>query len=266
MESFIEFKNQRVYYHTIGNGSKAMLAFHGFGQVGKDFEAFESSLSEQFTIYSFDLFHHGQTSYDGKPITKTELKNWIENFLTEKGIDKFSVIAFSLGGRVAFTLMELFEGRVEYAFLLAPDGMKINPAYRFVASTHLGAWCYSLVVNYPGLFLAPLKLAKNLGIIEEKLYQFFINQMRTREKREKVFKVWVTFREIIPNLKNIQRIVNEGKVNFNLILGKKDLVIRVAFSKNLMSGITDKNSLHVIKSGHYMFTPDIGLYIKKLVK
>lgn len=243
-----------------------MLAFHGFGQVGKDFEAFEDALGKEFTIYSFDLFHHGQTTYDGKPITKAELKNWIESFLLEKGIDKFSIIAFSLGGRVAFTLMELFESRIEYAFLLAPDGMKINPAYWFVANTQLGAWSYQFLTNNPGLFILPLKLARAMGIIKNKLYQFFISQMNTPEKRQKVFKVWVTFREIIPNLKNVQRIVNEGKVNFNIILGKKDLVIRVAFSKKLMSGIHNKNALHVVKSGHYMFTPEIGLFIKKLLK
>lgn len=243
-----------------------MLAFHGFGQTGKDFEAFETSLGKEFTIYSFDLFHHGLSTYDGKPITKEELKYWIETFLKEKGIEEFSLIAFSLGGRVAFTLIELFEERVDYAFLLAPDGMKINLAYRFVANTQLGAWVYGLLANNPGFFITPLKLLKTTGIIKDKLYQFFINQMRTPEKRQMVFKVWVTFREIIPNLKNVQRIVNAGKVNFHLILGKKDLVIRVAFAKKLMSGIENKNVLQVVKSGHYMFTPDIGNYIAKLIK
>ncbi len=243
-----------------------MLAFHGFGQVGKDFEAFENTLGQQFTIYSFDLFHHGQTTYDGKPITKEELKEWIESFLKGKEVSQFSLIAFSLGGRIAFTLMELFEDRVEYAFLLAPDGMKINLAYRFVANTQLGAWVYKALANNPGLFFGPLKLFKASGIIKDKLYQFFINQMRTSKKRLMVYEVWVTFREIIPNLKNVQRIVNEKKVNFHLILGEKDLVIRVAFSKKLMRCIKDKNVLHVINSGHYMFTPEIGIYISKLVK
>lgn len=230
-----------------------------------DFKAFEQNLGDVFTFYSFDLLHHGKSSYSGTPITESELKQLLDHFLEKEQIDTFSIMCFSLGGRVAFKTLEMYEHKIDCAFMMAPDGMRINPFYTFVAHTKLGAAIYGTVINYPGFYFKPLKLARKLGLVKDKLYQFVLNQMRTKEKREKVLKVWITFREIVPNLKSVQRIINNGKVNFHLIIGKKDLVIPERFSKKLMSGIKDKSVMHLMDIGHFMFKNEVGEYIKKLV-
>lgn len=242
-----------------------MLAFHGFGQNGADFKAFEHSLGDTFTFYSFDLFHHGRSEYVGKPITENELRILFEIFFEKESIDRFSVMCFSLGGRVAFKAIELYEDRIDYALMLAPDGMRINPFYIFVAHTKFGAAIYKTVIHHPGIYFGPLKLLRKAGLVKAKLYQFVINQMRTRHKREMVLRVWITFREIVPKLQNIQRIVNKGNIHFHLIIGKKDLVIPKKFSNKLMAGIEDKNVLHILPVGHYMFKEEVGVFIRKLV-
>ena len=40
-EEYIVFNKSKIYYYKFGKGKKALLAFHGFGQFGRDFSVFE---------------------------------------------------------------------------------------------------------------------------------------------------------------------------------------------------------------------------------
>ena len=59
-----------------------MLAFHGYGENSGVFKKIGEVLTEQYTIYSFDLFFHGKSKwpFGSKALEKKFWLEIIENF------------------------------------------------------------------------------------------------------------------------------------------------------------------------------------------
>ena len=128
--------NLALEYLTFGKGSNIILAFHGFGRKAEDFLLFEKILEEKYTVISFNFFHHGNSSYPNDRIEKNtlsveELNDFFEYFLKEKNISRFSLMGYSMGGKICLSLLEKFANRIDDIFLFAPDGIKINFWYGF---------------------------------------------------------------------------------------------------------------------------------------
>src|ERR1700761_7114504 len=51
----------KVHFHEYGQGTKPMLAFHGYGMTGKQFHVLEQSVMPRYKIYGFDHFFHGDS-------------------------------------------------------------------------------------------------------------------------------------------------------------------------------------------------------------
>ncbi len=142
-------QGSRLTYQRFGTGPRALLAFHGMGQRSTCFAPLDRVLRDEFTIYSFDLFYHGDSSClsgdeytDGEVLTKARWQELIMTFLRQQGIDRFSVAGFSLGGRFALTTTELFAGRVDALWLFSPDGITISPWYWIAIHTQAGRWLF----------------------------------------------------------------------------------------------------------------------------
>jgi len=133
-ENVFEVEELKIPFIKFGKGKKAMLAFHGFNKNIYDFTIFEPSLGDKFTVYSFGLlYHHKYHAVDEETIfTVAILKKFINSFLTTIDKDRFSLLGFSLGGRLCLKIIEVFAPLIEKAFLLAPEGIRINPWYRLI--------------------------------------------------------------------------------------------------------------------------------------
>ncbi|HEY5824200.1 MAG TPA: hypothetical protein VIT44_07545, partial [Cyclobacteriaceae bacterium] len=57
------FKNATLHYIKSGSGPKSLLLFHGFGQDHRSFDDLTIVLAGEYTLYSFDLFFHGESSW-----------------------------------------------------------------------------------------------------------------------------------------------------------------------------------------------------------
>src|SRR5687767_11804703 len=80
------YKNFSLEYLKIGNGSKIILYFHGYGKNAKEFFDYETGGLTNFTVYSINFFHHGNSAYPGEKIhyntlSKDEWKEIMEAFL-----------------------------------------------------------------------------------------------------------------------------------------------------------------------------------------
>src|ERR1700748_1489341 len=104
------FENELVnlHYYKYGSGPKVMLCFHGYGMHGKQFKLLEGSLGSTYTFYGFDLFFHKETKLKDQGlekikqgITKKALADLIREFCEALGINRFSVIGYSMGTHYA---------------------------------------------------------------------------------------------------------------------------------------------------------------------
>ena len=120
---FLELGQLKLEYYTYGTGKTPLLAFHGFGRHAKDYKAFETLFGEKYTIYAFNLFHHGVSEYPEERIsqdtfTKHEFKQLFAKFFSENKIEKTAIMGYSLGGKIALMFTEFFfrKSRITLAF------------------------------------------------------------------------------------------------------------------------------------------------------
>ena len=248
---FFEFQKSRLGYMKAGNGPGSLLIFHGFGQDHTIFNQLAEELKDQFTLYAFDLFFHGQSEwqYGEKPLSKPFWSNLLESFLQEAKIEKFSLIGYSLGGKFALASMECLPSRVNGIYLIAPDGIKTNTWYSLATYPLVLRSLFKSLISKPERFHSIIKLAHSLRLADPKVIRFAESQMDTEEKRKRVYYSWVVFRRLKFNINKLAGLVNTHDIILWVIVGKHDRVITPENMQDLLSQVP-QHTLKVLDSGH----------------
>jgi len=109
MSHFVSYKGFHWQYESYGSGTEILFAFHGFGNHCSDFKILEPSLGKKYKIISFNLPYHGNSSIDesvfNKSISKNELKELMFQFLLRHHVTRFSLMGYSLGGKIALQVI-----------------------------------------------------------------------------------------------------------------------------------------------------------------
>src|SRR5205085_247412 len=129
-----------------------------------------------------------------KSITKEELENIFKEFLQQNNIDHFSVMGFSLGGKIALQLTEFFSNRIELILLFAPDGLMHTGLIQFATGNLPGREIFKRMIKYPSWFLRLLKLIQRFDVIDKKLIEFIEYSLNSYHKRQQLWNVWICFR------------------------------------------------------------------------
>jgi len=268
MSHFISHGGFHWEYETFGSGKKIMLAFHGFGNSSSDFRVFEATLGKVYTIHSFSLPYHGKSHIDAsaeaKVCSKDELRDLFLLFFRQHHITTFSLMGYSLGGKIALQLLEFFPERVISIFLFAPDGIRNNWSSGFVTRNTLGKKIYGRIIDDPSRFFHLVKLLKKMNLLHEKLSEFLHQSLNTREKRQQVWDVWLCFRDIRPDIRKIQHTINEKDITVHLYFGKYDRIIPPSIGENFMKGLKNRNGLHVVEMGHVMIRDKMNQYLSDI--
>ena len=228
-----------------------MLAFHGYGQDHRVYEGFAVALKNRYTIYSIDLFLHG----DGSEVSSRQIitpEYWhqsISKFLDSHDIAGFSLVGYSLGARFALTLVEVMAPRIKQLILIAPDGIKSSRWYQLASGTWLGNGLLRFTVVRPRPFFWTLKQAYQLGLIEKSVVKFVESHMNTRRQRLWVYRRWGAFRRIQPNLRRVKQGCNAHRLETTIFLGEYDVVVKrkaiASFHKAL-----NNSKLRCLPCGH----------------
>lgn len=253
--NFVNYKGYAMHYKVFGNGPGALLAFHGFGGEGDDWGVFENELGNNFTIYAFDIFYHGKSQIDAaidKPkIGKAELGEIVEAFMNAQKLNRISLIGYSLGGKLCMCLIEILPGKIDNVFLMAPDGIKIGFWNKFVSQTKVGHLVFKQVVKNPKPAFILLKILKKGKLIHHKVDNFLQIQLEEEHNRSRILKMWLLFKDLIPDLTRIQKHIFRYNINFVMFFGKYDLIIPVKLGEQFQKGLK-KPALHILECGHMM--------------
>ena len=257
-------------YICFGKGKKVMLAFHGFARHCTDFKIFEKQLSDEYTVYSFNFFHHGNSTWpedriSSNTLTNDELKAFFKKFFSEKNIHRFSLMGYSMGGKICFSLLHYFPNRIDEMYLMAPDGIKKNFWYTFSSRNWLGNSIYRRILQNPRPFVALANGMKNVGLLRKKLHSFVLNNIDTKEKRQQVYKVWMTLRWINPSAKISAKLISENKIHLHLFFGKHDHVIPSRIGTAFLRKINTRHSLQVVECGHNLMKEETALSLAQLL-
>ena len=248
-------------------GDEIWLTFHGYGQDAEVMQQFMKIFRPKARVLSFDLPLHGNTTVKkNKPLTLGDLADLQGRALLEAGGKKCSILAYSLGGKLALKMVELDPGKMERLVLIAPDGLKTNRLYWFVTHTTVGRIIFRLVIKFPHPILGLSKLLSITRLMNPKIHEFVLSQMSSREKRQKVLDTWMMFKNITPSLDQVSKRIWRYRIKLTLVFGKKDRVIHPKLAKNLSGQNCKSAEVIMLDAGHNLTTRRYAEQLKNLVE
>ncbi len=250
MTDRIIYQNSELFYYKEGRGSKIMLLFHGFGQDHNAFEGWNETLKDEYTVYTFDLFFHGSSTWKNQQALKKEdWKKIFQLFIKQEEIKDFEIAGFSIGAKFVLATLELFPEQIEKTILLAPDGININFWYSLATGTSLMRSLFRSMTFKPTRLKVLIRFLKFFHLEDKSLLRFVESQLSTEKRRRQVYSSWIYFRHLHFNLNDLTLLLNSRNIPVIFILGKSDKVIpskRIeSFAKPL------KNyQFHLLDAGH----------------
>lgn len=268
MQHTLRYKNSILSYQQSGDGENVLLLFHGFGQHHRAFAALTEALAPHYTLYAFDLFFHGNSQWNKgeQPLEKELWKEIMVNFLKEHQIERFSVLGFSLGGKFALSMLELFPKQIEQIFLLAPDGIKTNFWYSLATYPLLLRQFFKSMILKPGRLHAITSVLHALRVVDKGLLRFAESQMDTQEKRERVYYSWVVFRHLHFDMRKIAGLIQDHNIQLTMIVGKHDKIITAQNMQRLLRHLRN-HQLDMLDTGHNgVIAGSISILMKNIRK
>ncbi len=245
-----------VPYLNISKGDKKMLAFHGYAQSARELSYFDDVLKNSYTTLAVNHFFHEQAVYPVNrkhkyPLGKEELAQLYMNIPSIKNEDKISLFGYSMGGKIALTLIELFPEKIDKVYLFAPDGLYVNPWYRIIVFTSFGRRLMQTTLKSPKVYFNLSKLAYKLGFFSEKLYYYFNENMKDEKARAQIYDTWLAYRKVMPNLNKIANNITQFQIDTHLIFGEHDSIITPKIGEDFQIK-SDFIHLHKVPCGHMM--------------
>jgi pimeloyl-ACP methyl ester carboxylesterase len=128
---FVELPNgETIGYREREGGDKVVLLVHGNMISSKHWDLVFENMDETYKLYALDLRGQGVSSYN-KPITS--LKDFSEDlklFVDMLGLQKFSLVGWSMGGGVSMQFAADYPDYVEKLVLVASLSTRGYPLYK----------------------------------------------------------------------------------------------------------------------------------------
>lgn len=247
---YINYKGNQIHYLLFGEGEELLFCFHGFNESAELFLILEPSLSKRFKIIAIDLPLHGKTQWNKEiPFLKADLKNLLSLLLAEYSTKKFSLMGFSMGGKMVTTAVTQFPGQVQNVFLISPDGLKKSFWYSLLVYPKWGRSLFRHLIEHPDNYFRLISFLRSMRLIPLSLHQFLFRQLETKERRQKVFDTWVTIKDFDTDIKEVRQILNQYSVKLFLFFGKFDSVIKPKYGCHFVKGVK-QYQLKIIPKGH----------------
>jgi pimeloyl-ACP methyl ester carboxylesterase len=211
---------------------------------------------------ALDMPLHGSTEWlENRPFEKDDLVAIVEMVLQQHGKDRFSLLGYSMGGRLCLCLTEKMAPRIDHLIMAAGDGLKNNPWHMFVTQTAIGNKIFRYNAYHPQLFFTLLHGGKRLGLLNQSIYKFALHRMNEPQKRLQVYNIWTNLRRMMPDKKTCKQLLSKYDVLTLLIFGKYDRVIPPVLGTRFADG-SFPCKIVILDKGHQLISEQLGLVIK----
>lgn len=245
-----------------GHGPKVMFAFHGIGQDHRCFLPLVEVLKEQYTFYLFDLPFHGQSpALTDEKLSMEAWKAYIDQVLAEQGIERFSVMGFSMGGKFALATLQLLAPQIESCWLLAPDGITESPWYRLATRFWVTKKLFSFFVHNLSSFKTLADVLIKVGVVNKSAVKFAESTLATPAQRERVYRSWIGFSTIRPDCTLIAELVKKYDVDVRIFLGKYDALLPQKYILPLTKRLPSIPVV-VLSTGHHRLVDKVAEWWK----
>ena len=249
---FIIRDNSKFHYKRFGNGANWVFSFHGYGEEGERFDILEPYLAEQFTLIAIDIPFHGKTEWNGDLLFKADELIQLMNQIMEDEQKNFTLLGYSMGGRIALKLFELIPQRVSKIVLVAPDGLHQNIWQWFVTKTKLGNNLFKYTMVSPKWIFNLMGVAEQLNLMNKSIIKFIHYYLDDPVERANLYKIWTTTRQFRPNLRVVKKLVIAHQVPINILFGKHDRIIITKRGIQFKKGLEALITVNELDAGHQL--------------
>jgi pimeloyl-ACP methyl ester carboxylesterase len=258
------FENDLVnlHYYKFGNGPQNMLCFHGYGMHGKQFKILETTLGSKYTFWGFDLFFHKETKLKDqtlptvkKGISKQELAQLVTDFCKHEGIERFSVIGYSMGTHYATIIVEELAPRIDAYIVIAPSCLNPGWLIRFFSKNKTGNKILEKLTLNEKALISLLKLFKRLKFINSEAYKILYNEIGTAELRFNFYASFTYLRFLETNEPRLLAALGEQNIKSIFIFGKRDKSFPPGIGDNFIAKLKQAEVV-VLNEGHEMMKKD----------
>ena len=246
----------RIQYSCRGTGPLIVFCFHGYGESADTFSFLEKNLGSDYTLIAFDLPFHGQTDWQGENLfyDPTDLLTQMEEI--SSGLPgrntPWTLLGYSMGGRVALHLLQLAPEKIGKLVLLAPDGLRVNPWYWLATQTRLGNRLFRFTMQHPGWLFFLLRIGNTLKCVNPGIYKFTVRYIDNIRVRQNLYTRWTIMRGFRPRPGVIRDLVRSKKIPVRLVYGRYDRIIPAERGQRFQKGIEDLCALQVLPTGHHL--------------
>jgi pimeloyl-ACP methyl ester carboxylesterase len=267
---YFSSQTAQYHYHVYGTGKQILLAFHGFGMRGTQFRVLEEALGQKYTIYSFDLFFHGETKlFDTsrkavkKSINKKDFAQDMLSFLESinQHNQKFSLLSYSIGSKLALSLISEIPNQIEEAYFVAPDGIKPNLLLETGAKSKILNQIFWKLVYSPKTVKYLLNKLFRFKYIDASLHYILSKEFTSTETRLTCYNTITYFAELNLNKKLIINQINDAEINTHFYFGSKDVLFPPKIGKDFTKKLKNSN-LHIINDGHDLVNSHLNSLMK----
>jgi len=254
------FENDLVnlHYYKFGSGPQFMLSFHGYGMHGKQFKILESNLGVKYTFIGFDLFFHKETKLKDqslptvkKGITKKQFAELILDFCADHGIERFSVIGYSMGTHYATVVAEELPLMIDELIIAAPSALNPGKLIPFFSKNKTGNKIMEKMVLSETTLIRMLKLFKRLKLIDAEAYKILYGEIGTADLRFNFYACFTYLRFFETDEPRLMNALNEQNIKSIFIFGKRDKSFPPGIGKDFIAKLKNAQVV-VLEEGHEM--------------
>lgn len=258
-----------LHYYEYGNGEQILLAFHGFGMRGTQFKVLEEAFGKKYRIISFDLFFHGDTKLNDssvkqvrKGLQPTHFSSQIVQFLDTvyPAVEKVSLLSYSIGTRMALSLIEQIPQRIEAAYLIAPDGIEPNKMLKLGGANFLVNRIFHKLVYSPKTVSFLLNLLLKLKYIDHSIHRILKAEFSTTETRLTCYNTITYYGKLSFDRQQIAQLINKHGLNCHLYFGKKDKLFPSKIGERF-GKLLDEPNIHIFDDGHELVNAEMNRYL-----
>ena len=231
------------YYKDSGpKDAPALLFLHGFGSSLQTWDNWSAKLEPQYRVIRLDLPGFGLTgAHPAQDYSEATDVAILTHFVDKLGLNQFSVIGHSMGGKMAWSLAASQPERVKALVLMAPDG--------FPEAQDIGS--------------KPYEVPAIMGLIQYFLPKYFVQKsieyydmLRAPGVRGAILdrSNQTIYTDPVPRLKKI-------KAPTLLLWGEQDQMIPSSNAQSYAGVLLNSSTIVVPKLGHLLQEeqPDKGL-------
>lgn len=257
---------QGLWFASEKPTQQVVVAIHGFGRPLEEMGNYLPLYGAETAMLSVGIIHQNGSQAPPVPRPPAMLEpdlfqDALQAWLQELGVEGVPahLLGYSLGGRLAMTLFERHPQAWHGMILLASDGFKKNPMYRFAVETALGRATWGWVDRHAIGVRKVIRGLRRLRILPSHLEHFALHHTESHEMRQLVANTWKTHRKFWPRQAETRAAwatLPERNVHVFALFGTRDAIIPWAWSARWRHLSSSHVLFAQVESGHVMRHPE----------